>query len=144
MKRLTQEEGFDFTSHIDDLKSSIDSYIARDNYIKNINVVHDYLCENDFNFIDELMVIVREKKEDYILQEMSKASLKIGVYVDEKRLKEWLKMCESLQNIPSECAEDIAIKSKIKRLEQRINALEDEIKVLISENKALKKELENE
>lgn len=144
MKRLTQEEGFDFTSHIDDLKSSIDSYIARDNYIKNINVVHDYLCENDFNFIDELMVIVREKKEDYILQEMSKASLKIGVYVDEKRLKEWLKMCESLQNISSECAEDIAIKSKIKRLEQRINALEDEIKVLISENKALKKELENE
>lgn len=144
MKRLTQEEGFDFTSHIDDLKSSIDSYIARDNYIKNINVVHDYLCENDFNFIDELMVIVREKKEDYILQEMSKASLKIGVYVDEKRLKEWLKMCESLQNIPSECAEDIAIKSKIKRLEQRIYALEDEIKSLISENKALKKELENE
>lgn len=31
----------------------------------------------------------------------------------------------------------------MKRLEQRINALEDEIKVLISENKALKKELEN-
>ena len=144
MKRLIQEEGFDFTSHIDDLKSSIDSYIARDNYIKNINVVHDYLCENDFNFIDELMVIVREKKEDYILQEMSKASLKIGVYVDETRLKEWLKMCESLQNIPSECAEDIAIQSKIKRLEQRINALEDEIKSLISENKALKKELEND
>ena len=144
MKRLTQEEGFDFTSHIDDLKSSIDSYIARDNYIKNINVVHDYLCENDFNFTDNLMLLIREKKEDYILQEMSKASLKIGVYVDEARLKEWLKMCESLQNISSECAEDIAIKSKIKRLEQRIYALEDEIKSLISENKALKKELENE
>lgn len=144
MSRLTEKEGFDFTSHIDDLKSSIDSYIARDNYIKNINILHDYLCENDFNFIDELMVIVREKKEDYILQEMSKASLKIGVYVDETRLKEWLKMCESLQNIPRECVEDIAIKSKIKRLEQKINALEDEIKSLISENKALKKELEND
>ena len=90
------------------------------------------------------MVQVCEKKEDYILQEMSKASFKVGVYVDETRLKEWLKMCESLQNIPSECADNIAIQSKIKRLEQRINALEDEIKSLISENKALKKELENE
>ena len=143
MKRLTQEEGFDFTSHIDDLKSSIDSYIARDNYIKNINVVHDYLCENDFNFTDNLMLLIREKKEDYILQEMSKASLKIGVYVDEKRLKEWLKMCESLQNVPSEHAKDIAIQSKINRLEQEINALENKINSLILENEALKEVLEN-
>ena len=75
---------------------------------------------------------------------MSKASFKVGVYVDETRLKEWLKMCESLQNIPSECAENIAIQSKIKRLEKRIYDLEDEIKTLISENKALKKELEND
>ena len=126
MKRLTQN----LTSYTDDCTD-------------NLTKVHDYLYKNDFNFIDKLMVQVYEKKEDCILQEMSKATLKIGVYVDETRLKEWLKMCESLQNIPSECAEDIAIQSKIKRLEKKINALEDEIKSLISENKALKKELEN-
>ena len=137
MSRLTEKEGFDFTSHTD-------GTISKDNYIKNINVVHDYLCENDFNFTDNLMLLIREKKEDYILKEMSKASFKVGVYVDEARLKEWIKMCESLQNIPSECAEDIAIQSKIKRLEKRIYDLEDEIKTLISENKALKKELEND
>lgn len=144
MNSKTEKEGFDFTSHIDDLKSSIDSYIARNNYIKNINVVHDYLCENDFNFTDNLMLLIREKKEDYILQEMSKASFKVGIYVDEKRLKEWLKMCESLQNIPSEFAEDIAIQSKIKRLEQKIYALENKIKSLIAENEELIKELEND
>lgn len=127
MKRLTQN----LTSYTDD---------CTDNLAK----VHDYLCDNDFNFTDNLMLLIREKKEDYILQEMSKASFKVGVYVDEKRLKEWLKMCESLQNIPSECAEDIAIQSKIKRLEQKIYALENKIKSLISENKALKKELEND
>ena len=137
MSRLTEKEDFDFTSHTD-------GTISKDNYIKNINVVHDYLCDNDFNFTDNLMLLIREKKEDYILQEMSKASFKVGVYVDETRLKEWLKMCESLQNIPSECAENIAIQSKIKRLEKRIYDLEDEIKTLISENKALKKELEND
>lgn len=136
MSRLTEKEDFDFTSHTD-------GTISKDNYIKNINVVHDYLCKNDFNFIDNLMILVREKKEDYILQEMSKASLKIGVYVDETRLKEWIKMCESLQNISSEFAEDIAIKSKIKRLEQKIYALENKIKSLIAENEELIKELEN-
>ena len=138
MCRSTQKEVVNLTSYNDG------KTITKDNYIKNINVVHDYLCDNDFNFTDNLMLLIREKKEDYILQEMSKASFKVGVYVDETRLKEWLKMCESLQNIPSECAENIAIQSKIKRLEKRIYDLEDEIKTLISENKALKKELEND
>ena len=138
MCRLTQKEVVNLTSYNDG------KTITKDNYIKNINVVHDYLCDNDFNFTDNLMLLIREKKEDYILQEMSKASFKVGVYVDETRLKEWLKMCESLQNIPSECVENIAIQSKIKRLEKRIYDLEDEIKTLISENKALKKELEND
>lgn len=127
MKRLTQN----LTSYNDGRT------IAKDDCIENLNIVNDYLHKNDFSFIDRLMVQVVEKKEDYILQEMSKASLKIGVYVDETRLKEWLKMCESLQNIPSEFAKDIAIQSKIKRLEQKIYALENEIKSLISEKDEL-------
>ena len=138
MCRLTQKEVVNLTSYTDE------KTIAKDDYSENINKVTNYLCDNDFNFTDNLMLLIREKKEDYILQEMSKASFKVGVYVDETRLKEWLKMCESLQNIPSECAENIAIQSKIKRLEKRIYDLEDEIKTLISENKALKKELEND
>lgn len=101
---------------------------------KDYEIVNDYLYTNDFNFIDKLMVQVRETKENYILQEMSKVSFKIGIYVDEKRLKEWLKMCISLQNISSDLVNNIAIKSKIIRLE-------NEIKSLTLENEALKKEL---
>ena len=104
---------------------------------KEYEIVNDYLYTNDFNFIDKLMVQVYETKENYILQEMSKVSFKIGIYVDEKRLKEWLKMCISLQNIPSDLVNNIAIKSKIIRLE-------NEIKSLTLENEALKEELENE
>lgn len=102
---------------------------------KEYEIVNDYLYANDFNFIDKLMVQVREAKENYILQEMSKVSFKIGVYVDEKRLKEWLKMCISLQNIPSDLVNNIAIESKIIRLE-------NEIKSLTLENEALKKDLD--
>lgn len=104
---------------------------------KEYEIVNDYLYTNDFNFIDKLMVQVYETKENYILQEMSKVSFKIGICVDEKRLKEWLKMCISLQNIPSDLVNNIAIKSKIIRLENKI-------KSLTLENEALKKELENE
>lgn len=102
---------------------------------KEYEIVNDYLYANDFNFIDKLMVQVREAKENYILQEMSKVSFKIGIYVDEKRLKEWLKMCISLQNIPSDLVNNIAIESKIIRLE-------NEIKSLTLENESLKKHLE--
>ena len=102
---------------------------------KEYEIVNDYLYANDFNFVDKLMVQVYETKENYILQEMSKVSFKMGIYVDEKRLKEWLKMCISLQNIPSDLVNNIAIESKIIRLE-------NEIKSLTLENKALKKDLE--
>ena len=105
-------------------------------------IVNDYLYKNDFNFIDELMVQIFEARENYILQEISESSFKIGVNVDEKRLKEWLKMCEALQNIPSDIAKDIALKCKINRLEQKIYALENKIKLLTLENEKLKEELE--
>lgn len=102
---------------------------------KEYEIVNDYLSTNDFNFVDKLMVQIRETKENYILQEMSKVSFKIGIYVDDKRLKEWLKMCISLQNIPSDLVNNIAIEAKIIRLENEINSL-------TLENESLKKDLE--
>ncbi len=102
---------------------------------KEYEIVNDYLYANDFNFVDKLMVQIRETKENYILQEMSKVSFKMGVYVDEKRLKEWLKMCISLQNMPSDLVSNIAIEAKIIRLENEINSL-------TLENESLKKDLE--
>lgn len=104
---------------------------------KEEKIVNDYLYRNDFNFIDKFMVQVIEARENYILQEINEVSFKIGVYVDEKRLKEWFKMCEALQNIPNDYAKDIALISKI-------NRLENEIKSLTLENERLKEVLENE
>lgn len=102
---------------------------------KEYEIVNDYLYTNDFNFVDKLMVQVRETKENYILEEMSKVSFKMDIFVDEKRLKEWLKMCISLQNMPSDLVNNIAIEAKIIRLENEINSL-------TLENESLKKDLE--
>ena len=82
-----------------------------------MNKVLDYLYGNDNSFIDEMMIQVAEMKENYIIGEISKACINIGVYVDEKRLKKWLDMCASLENINTEVAVDLALRSKLQRLE---------------------------
>lgn len=91
----------------------------------NLKIVEDYL---DFNnsFIDNLMVQIYTAQDDIILSEMSKACIKTGVHVDEARLINWIKMCEALENIPDEISNDIALKNKLKRLQNRINYLEQE------------------
>lgn len=91
----------------------------------NLKIVEDYL---DFNnsFIDSLMVQIYTTQDDIILDEINKVCVKTGVQVDEARLKNWIKMCEALENIPDEISNDIALKNKLKQLQHRINCLEQE------------------
>lgn len=91
----------------------------------NLKIVEDYL---DFNnsFIDNLMVQIYTAQDDIILNEINKVCVKTGVHVDEARLINWIKMCEALENIPDEVSNDIALRNKLKRLQNRINCLEQE------------------
>ena len=79
--------------------------------------VLDYLYSNDNSFVDKMMIQIAEMRDSYILGEINKACINIGVYVDEKRLKKWLEMCASLENIDTEVAVDLALRSKLQRLE---------------------------
>lgn len=97
----------------------------------NLKIVEDYL---DFNnsFIDNLMVQIYTAQDDIILNEINKVCVKTGMHVDEARLKNWIKMCEALENIPDEVSNDIALRNKLKRLQNRVNCLEQENLVLKS------------
>ena len=55
--------------------------------MEKIGKVLKYLESNKNSFIDEMMVNVAEMRDSVIFQEMGKACINIGVYVDEKRLK---------------------------------------------------------
>ena len=81
--------------------------------------VYDYLKKNDDSFIDKMMIQVVQTRDDFIISEVNKAvmNMNVGVYVDEKRLKKWLEMCASLENINTEVAVDLALRSKLQRLE---------------------------
>ena len=75
--------------------------------------------------------------KDDALKEMNKACIKIGVDVDEERLRNWIKMCNALDNIPIEISTNIALESKFKRLQDRVKKLE-------YENNELKARLDKE
>lgn len=96
-----------------------------------IKIVKNYLNYNHNSFIDNLIVQVSTAHDDFILEEKNKACIKIGVDVDEERLRNWIKMCNALENIPIEISTDIALESKFKRLQDRVKKLEyenDELK----------------
>lgn len=101
-----------------------------------IKIVEGYLNYNHNSFIDNLIVQV-STANDVIFKEISKSCIKIGVDVDEERLRNWIKMCSALENIPIEISTDIALESKFKRLQDRVKKLE-------YENKELKARLDNE
>lgn len=102
-----------------------------------IKIVEGYLNYNHNSFIDNLIVQIATQQNECILQEISKSCIKIGVYVDEERLRNWIKMCNALENIPIEISTDIALESKFKRLQDRVKKLE-------YENNELKARLDKE
>lgn len=102
-----------------------------------VKIVEDYLNFNDYSFIDKLMVKVDTIRDDYTFQEMQKTCIKIGVNVDEERLRKWVKMCESLENIPIDTRENIALRSKFERMQNIIERL-------IYKNEILKARLDKE
>lgn len=93
---------------------------------KDLDNVLDFIEETNHRFIDDMMIQVFEMRDNYIIQELGKVCMRIGVYVDEERLKKWLKMCASLENIPDELAKDIAITNSLQRLRNRVRYLEEE------------------
>lgn len=96
-----------------------------------LKIVEDYLEFNN-SFIDNLMVQIYTTQDDIILKEMGKACIKTGVHIDEARLKNWIKMCEALENIPNEISNDIALRNRLRRLQNKIKVLEHENLVLKS------------
>jgi hypothetical protein len=94
--------------------------------MKEIGKIIEYLESNKNSFIDEMMVQVAEMRDSVIFQEMGKACINIGVYVDEKRLKKWIEMCVELEHIPPHIRIHLGIQAETARLNARIEQLEIE------------------
>lgn len=109
-----------------------------------LDIVLDYLEKKDNHFIDKAMVQVVQMRDDYIFQEIGKVSFKIGVHVDEERLKSWFKMCEELENIPPHIRINLGISAENERLRNSIKKLERENQILKDQLEHIKEVLENE
>lgn len=101
--------------------------------MEKIGKVLKYLESNKNSFIDEMMVNVAEMRDSVIFQEMGKACINIGVYVDEKRLKKWVEMCTELENVPPHIRIHLGMQAETERLNARIKQLEVENEVLLDQ-----------
>ena len=108
--------------------------------------VVDYLSslDNDGNFMDKAMINIMTARDGFIMDEVGKACIQIGVHVDEKRLKRWIEMCAELDNIPVELVRDMAIRNKLMKLENENRNLYHENRLLKRKLKAIEDAFEEE
>ena len=85
---------------------------------------------NEEHFIDKYMVEIVTKQEQYILDEMCKASIKMGVHINKERLQKWLKLCMQLENIDQTALIDIATRKKFTEKNNIIAQKDKEINIL--------------
>ena len=97
-----------------------------------IDEVERYLDEQG-SFVDKLMVNVVQRQNDFIIGEMGKVSMEMGVNVDKERLKKWLEMCGNLDKLDYETIKDIALRNKFESMERNIAELKSDIEEIIYE-----------
>ena len=110
-----------------------------------IDKVIDYLYETNGDFVDKAMIHIAEQRDNMIIQEMNRvcASINVGVYVDEAKLKKWVQMCAELEQLSAEAQREIAIRDKMIRLQCRVEQLEQENSDLRAELNSLQNEHED-
>ena len=112
--------------------------------IEDIEEVTTYLDDNFNSFYDDMMVQLHYEQEKNICFEMGKLLTTYGIAVDNERLLKWAKMCMALENIPTELAQDIALRAKLQKLERENTNLAHKVEMLDYENRKLKEILEYE
>lgn len=79
------------------------------------------------HFLDSTMVYVAKQTDNIILDEIHKATVRVGVQVDEEKLKRWLKLCGELEHIDESALIDIATQKKFADKDQQIRSLEEQL-----------------
>lgn len=80
------------------------------------------------HFIDKKMCEITQEIDNEVLDNIHKASLKIGVRIDKDKLKHWLILCGQLENIDQSYLIDLATKRKFDEKDQQIAKLEEQLK----------------
>lgn len=91
-------------------------------FIKNKQKVLDHLKEFQGFTPTDMIRVYHNDLNNFILDKMS-TSLKISadVFVDDKKLEKWAKMCMALENMTKEEIEDIAVRHYVEKLENKMN-----------------------
>lgn len=91
-------------------------------FIKNKQKVIEHLNEFQGFMPTDMVRVYQNDLNNFVLDKMS-TSLKISadVFVDDKKLEKWAKMCMALENMTKEEIEDIAVRHYVEKLENKMN-----------------------
>lgn len=88
---------------------------------------------NDLISLEEVVTVISKSTDNFIIDEMGKAIHKIGVYIDESKLKEWIQMCMEIEKMSPQARNEISKELEYKRLKRRIEYLNRKIDELREE-----------
>ncbi|MEG2116343.1 MAG: hypothetical protein RRZ69_01510 [Clostridia bacterium] len=81
--------------------------------------------------IGEIVTVIEDSRSNYIeakiIDGVLKASYKIGVIVDEEKIKKWIRMCIGIEQVPEAWRQRWGCAVKISELEREIESLSDKI-----------------
>jgi hypothetical protein len=84
----------------------------------------------DYIELKEIVTIANKQINNVVFGEVYKATLNVGVYVDENKLKEWLKMCAEIETLSPEEKRAISRELEYKRLKRQNEYLRHKLKEL--------------
>ena len=84
----------------------------------------------DYIEFKEIVTIANKQINNVVFGEVYKATLNVGVYVDENKLKEWLKMCAEIETLSPEEKRAISRELEYKRLKRQNEYLRRKLKEL--------------
>ena len=88
---------------------------------------------SNFVGLGEVVTLVQElnnQTDNFVIGEMFKAVIKMGVIIDEDKLRRWVEMCSWLEKLPDEQKLSYAAGVKIERQRQEISELKQLIENL--------------
>ena len=84
----------------------------------------------DYIELKEIVTIANKQINNVVFGEVYKAILNVGVYVDENKLKGWLKMCAEIETLSTEEKRVISKELEYKRLKRQNEYLRHKLKEL--------------
>ena len=84
--------------------------------------------EIEFTELKDVVTVIQKSYDSFIFDELGRACHKVGVSIDENKLKEWLKMCSQIELMSPEANMETSKELEYQSLKEEIEYLRYKLK----------------